>query len=294
LDEGGLAEVSDLEADLRSPGVWDGALAGIDLVLHLAAQTSARVADADPASDFDANVRPLLLLLEHCRREGPRLGVVFASAATVAGIPDRLPVDEDAPDRPLTAYDVHKQIAEIYLRCYAARGIVRGAALRLTNVYGPGPGSRHKDRGILNQAIRRALAGEALTVYRPADRVRDYLYVDDAALAFLAAAAHLPRLGDGHFLVGSGQGTSLRQAWDLAADAAARATGRRVAVLEVDPPEPQSPIEARHFVADVRRFGGLTGWSPRVSLAEGIERTVESGLETCAGPSGPRHGRTDR
>jgi nucleoside-diphosphate-sugar epimerase len=288
FEGGGLAEITDLEADVQAEDVWAAALAGVDLVLHLAAQTSSSVADADPASDLEANVRPLLRLLEHCRRGGLRPGVVFASAATVVGRCERLPVDESPPDDPLTAYDVHKLMAETYLRWYTRRGIVRGASLRLTNVYGPGPESRRPDRSILDRTIARALAGEALTVHRPTDRVRDYLYVDDAALGFLAAAANLTRLDGRHFVVGSGRGTTLREAWDLVAGTVARTTGRRVEVLETDPPFPPSPIEARHFVADPRRFSDLTGWRPRVALPEGIARAVESRRGAGEHPRGSR------
>ncbi len=275
----GLARIEDVAGDARDPEVWERALPGIDLVFHLAAQTSARVADDDPPLDFDRNVRPLLQLLEHCRHRGTRAGVVFASTTTIAGVPTQLPVDESQPDCPLTAYDVHKRMAELYLRWYALQGFVLGASLRLTTVYGPGPLSARADRGILNQMVRRALTGEPLTAYHPSDRLRDYVFVDDVAQAFLAAAGHLDHMAGDHFVIGSGVGTSLLEALELVAEQAARVTGRRVSVVEVDPPVSPSPIEARHFVADVRRFSALTSWRPSVKLSEGIERTVRAAAE---------------
>jgi nucleoside-diphosphate-sugar epimerase len=271
-----------VEADARDARVWGRALAGVDLVFHLAAQTSAAEADADPSADFDASVRPLEQMLEQCRRDGVRTGVVLASAATIAGLADRPASDEHVADQPLTAYDLHKQMAESYLSWYVRRGIVDGASLRLTNVYGPGPCSRRPDRGVLNRAIAIALEGQPITVFRPVDRLRDYLYVDDAARAFLAAAARLPQLGGGAFVVGSGRGTSLLQAWQTVAQSAGRATGRTVSVLETEPPVPPSPIEARSFVADPRRFAALTGWTPRVGLAEGVGRTVQACLAAAS------------
>jgi reductase EvaE/reductase VcaE len=81
-----------------------------------------------------------------------------------------------------------------------------------------------------------------------------------------------------------GEGTTLLRAMQVGADAAARATGRRVAVVEVDPPAPEAAIEGRHFIADVRQFSAHTGWRPQISLSEGIERAVKA----AAGSAGSR------
>jgi nucleoside-diphosphate-sugar epimerase len=141
-------------------------------------------------------------------------------------------------------------------------------------VYGPGPRSRSADRGVLNAMVRRALAGQALTIYGEGDFLRDYVYVEDVARAFLAAAAHIDRLGGGHFLIGSGRGHTFAEAVRTVADRAALRTGRPVAVDHVDPPRPLAPIERRNFVADTARFHGATGWSARVGLVDGIDRTI--------------------
>jgi nucleoside-diphosphate-sugar epimerase len=272
----GAAEIRDVAGDVCDPAVWEHNLAGVDYIFHFAAQTSTYAANADPVADQSANVLPMLHLLEACRRQGRRPTVCFAGTVTVAGIPARLPVDEGHPDHPLTIYDLHKLMAEQYLCWYAEQGIVRGVTLRLANVYGPGPRSSRADRGILNQMIRRALAGEALTVYGTGDRLRDYLYVEDAARAFLAAALHDETLHGKYFVIGSGQGYTIAEAMELVADRAAARTGIPVPVRHVVPPGDLSPIEQRHFVADSRRFLGATGWQPRFTLAQGIELTLEA------------------
>jgi nucleoside-diphosphate-sugar epimerase len=123
--------------------------------------------------------------------------------------------------------------------------------------------------------LRRALGGEPLTVYGDGGHLRDYLYVDDAARAFLAVAAVRQRLNGQHFVVGTGQGHTVREAIGLVAERVAARTGRRVTVRHVPTPAGLSPIEDRDFVADTRRFRELTGWQPRVSLSEGIDRTLD-------------------
>ena len=166
-------------------------------------------------------------------------------------------------------------MAEQYLKYYVRQGIVCGAVLRLANVYGPGPESCRADRGILNQMTRRALAGEPLTVYGRGSQLRDYVYIEDVIRAFLEATRMIDRLNSKHFVIGSGQGYTIAQAMNLVSERAALKTGSRVSVIHIDPPSPQSPIESRNFVADSSQYSQATGWQPRYSLAEGIDRTIE-------------------
>jgi nucleoside-diphosphate-sugar epimerase len=272
----GPAQIAELVGDISDPAVWQERLEGIDFIFHFAAQTSTYIADADPVADQNINVLPMLHLLEACRRRSSPPTVCFASTVTVAGIPERLPVDESHPDHPLTVYDLHKQMAEQYLRWYAEKGFVRGVTLRLSNVYGPGPRSGNADRGILNQMIRRALSGEPLTVYGAGDQIRDYVYAEDVARAFVAAARQAEELNGRYFVIGSGKGHTIAEAMGIIADCAEARTGKRVPVLHMDPPASLSAIEGRNFIADCGRFRQVTGWRPEYFLAEGISRTMEA------------------
>jgi len=274
----GAADIESATGDVRERATWECTLAGTDVVFHFAAQTSTYVANEDPRADLDSNVMPMLNLLETCRQHGWRPTVLFSSTATVAGIPACLPVDETHPDNPVTVYDLHKLMAEHYLKYYVNQGIVRGGILRLSNIYGPGPKSSRSDRGILNQMICRALAGEALTVYGQGDYLRDYLYVEDAAKAFLEAAERIEAVNGRHFVVGSGIGYTIAQALNLIAERVALKTGKQVTVTHIDPPAPQSPIESRNFVANSWRFHQATGWRPCHSFTEGVDRTIEAFL----------------
>ena len=279
----GQARVQDITGDLRNDAIWESALEDVDAVFHFAAQTSVSVAAKNPRTDFQANVMPMLHLLETCRLRQWRPDVLFSGTVTQAGIPGTIPVDETHPDHPVTAYDLHKQMAENYLKYYAGEGVVRGAVLRLANVYGPGPRSSSADRGILNQMIARALRGETLTIFGQGRQLRDYVYVEDVSRAFACAAGAMERLNGRHFVIGSGQGVAIADAVVLVAERVARRTGQKPEVVHVDPPEPPSPIDARNFIADSALFSGMTGWQPRVSLAEGIDRTIDSCLVEGSG-----------
>ncbi|UFS71043.1 NAD-dependent epimerase/dehydratase family protein [Geomonas sp. RF6] len=276
---GGKVAVVDVAGDVRDPRLWEGGcLEGVSTVFHLAAQTSSYAADADPVADHAANVLPMLHLLEQCRHAGSVPAVCFSSTVTIAGLPQLLPVNESHPDHPVTMYDLHKQMAEQYLSRYSELGAVHGVALRLPNVYGPGPRSSRSDRGILNQMIRRALAGEPLTVYGAGDQLRDYLYVEDVARALVAAALHAEALSGEHFVIGSGTGYTIAQALALVAERCRAKTGTSPEIRHIDPPQGLSPIEARNFVADYGRFWAATGWEPAVPLPDGIDRTLEAYL----------------
>jgi UDP-glucose 4-epimerase len=273
----GVARIEDFVGDVRERAVWERALKSVDIVFHFAAQTSVYVANKDARADLEANVVPMLHLLEVCRRNDLHPIVLFSGTVTEAGIPQRLPVDESHPDHPVTVYDLHKLMAENYLKYYVSQGLVRGATLRLANVFGPGPKSSSADRGVLNTMIRTALAGEAITVYGQGEQLRDYVYVEDVARAFVLAAASIARTDGLHFVIGSGEGHTIAEAMRIVSQRVAKKTGIEVPLVHVDPPQPQSPIEARNFVADTTLFSKSTGWHTRFLLAEGIDRTIEAG-----------------
>ncbi len=275
----GIANIMDIIGDIHAKEIWEQALEDIDIVYHFAAQTSVYVANENPLADLQSNVLPMLNLLESCRSKGMQPIIIFSGTVTEVGIPESLPVNETHGDYPVTVYDIHKLMAENYLKYYSQQGIVQGTILRLANVYGPGPKSSSTDRGIINTMLRKALAGEPLTVYGKGDYLRDYVYVEDVISAFLRAAMHIGQLNGKHFVIGSGEGHTIAQAINLVADRVALKTGKRVSVKHIEPPFVQSAIEERNFIADTRQFTLITGWQTHYSFIEGIDQTLEAALE---------------
>ncbi|TRZ50001.1 NAD-dependent epimerase/dehydratase family protein [bacterium] len=271
----GKFTLHDIEADVRERVVWESLLDDVDIVFHFAAQTSVYVAEQDPLADLAVNVMPMLHLLETCREKKLNPVVLFSGTVTEVGLTEHLPVNEDCSDRPVTVYDLHKWMAENYLKHYTCNGVTRGVILRLANVYGPGPKSSSADRGVLNMMIRKAILGQALTVYGEGKYLRDYVYVEDAALAFLNAVANIDSVSGKHFVIGSGEGHTILQAINLVAERVAKKTGNHVPVVNIEPPSLLSPIESRHFVADSHQYTKLTGWRAKWSLIEGIDATIQ-------------------
>lgn len=267
-----------VRGDPSEPATWQEALeAGVETVIHLAGRSSAQKAAQDPVADWHTNVVPFVRLLEACaaREEAPT--VLFAGTATVVGMTPPEPVDESFPENPVTVYDLHKLTNERYLRQYVRQGTVRGATLRLANVYGPGPSSSTNDRGILGLMVRRALEGKPLTVYGDGTFLRDYVYVDDVVRAFAAVATTPQATSKGDaYIVATGQGTALKDAFQSVASAVERETGQTTSVVHVAPPTPLDPIDTRDFIANPNRLTARTGWEPVVSFPDGVTRTVRA------------------
>jgi UDP-glucose 4-epimerase len=269
------ANVEDVTGDVTRRDDLERASAGVDLVFHLAGQTSVYAAERDPPHDFNANVRPLIALTELCLSQNPAPRILFAGTATQIGLTTSVPIEPARADAPATIYDLHKLMAEQYLEFFGRVRGLSGTTLRLCNVYGPGPPSGSSDRGVLNQMIRRAMNGEALTVYGDGNQIRDYVFVGDVARAFVAAASAPTTTAGRHFVIGTGRGHSIRDAVSRVAAIVGGRLGREIAVTTVMPPDALAAIENRSFVADPEPFEAATGFRPNVTLEEGIERTLE-------------------
>lgn len=271
-----LAGARDVTGDPRRAETWAGALLDAEIVFHLAGETSTYAALADPLSSVEANILPLVHLGQAFRKAGRAPVVVAASSCTLFGRPDRLPVSEDTPPRPLSHYDTHKLMAELQLAQDVREGFVRGCSLRLANVYGRGPASQGAaDRGILDRMVTKAMAGEAITLYGDGSPMRDYIHLEDVVRAFMAAALS-PAAWDGRaMMVASGVGHSLARAFGLVAERVALTTGRDpVPLVSVPWPAGAHAVEFRDFIGLPERLRAASGWTASISLADGIDRAI--------------------
>jgi UDP-glucose 4-epimerase len=264
------ARIDYIAADLRDPRAWSPLLDGADAVVHLSSRTDLRAAGADPRGDDDINVAPIRALAEAAAKGAAPAAIVFASTVTIVGAHPKLPVDEATSDAPGSVYDRHKQICETILREATERGALRACTLRLCNVYGYGGASINANRGILNIMINRAIAGEPLTLYGDGGYIRDFVHLEDVVEAFRLAIGR-PGLCDGtSYVIASGEGKTLAQAYDLIAQAALEYVGRRGEIRRIAEPADLHPIERRNFIGNSRLFQERAGWLPRFDLKAGI------------------------
>ncbi len=257
-------------ADLRDPQSWSELLRGADIVVHLSSRTDLRAAEADPADDEDINLRPLRALVEAAGAIDAAPIIVFASAATIVGPHPQMPVDDDTPDDPCSIYDRHKLAGEMILREATVGGVIRACSLRLSNVYGRGGASVNANRGILNIMMKRAIDDEPLTLYGNGAYLRDFIHIEDVVEAFLRAMTTPDICDGGHYVIASGRGHTLAEAYAMIAEVAMERLRRRVKIVRVPEPTDLHLIEKRDFIGDPHVFYARTGWRPRFDLRAGI------------------------
>ncbi|MBL8141375.1 MAG: NAD-dependent epimerase/dehydratase family protein [Acidobacteria bacterium] len=255
-------------ADVRQQSTMNYLVRGREVIFNLAGQVSHIDSMRDPFTDLEINCRSQLTILEACRRNNPAAKVVYAGTRQVYGKPDYLPVDERHLVRPTDVNGINKVAGEYYHLVYNNVFGVRGCSLRLTNIYGPRQLIRHNRQGFIGWFIRLVVEDREIEVFGDGSQVRDFVFVDDAADAFLRAGADDACNGE-VFNVGGDEPISHR---DLVTMLTGIAGTGRVTYREW-PPEKKA-IDIGSFYADSKRFSSLTGWKPRVSLREGFTRTI--------------------
>jgi UDP-glucose 4-epimerase len=255
-------------ADVRDETSMNALVQDREVIFNLAGQVSHIDSMRDPYTDLDINCRAQLSMLEACRRNNPSVRVVYAGTRQVYGRPDRLPVDETQLVRPADINGVNKAAGEYYHLLYNNVFGVRASSLRLTNVYGPRQLIKHNRQGFIGWFIRLAIEGREIQVFGDGSQLRDFVYVDDAAEAFLRAGA--TDACDGEvFNVGGDEPISHRDLVTLLLETAGSGT-----VRYVDWPPEKKRIDIGSFYSDSTKFRRAVGWVPSVNLREGLARTV--------------------
>jgi UDP-glucose 4-epimerase len=263
-----LGELTFFKGDIRDPAVVDEAIAGCDVIFHLAGKSGPVASNASPLEDLDVNSRGMLTLLESCRRVNAGVKIVFPSSRLVYGANAELPVTESAETAPLSIYGIHKRAAEEYLLLYQRLHGLRACILRITNPYGPFQRPEQNRYGIVNWFIHEAMHDRPLTVYGQGAQLRDYIHVDDVVEAMLMAGA-APEADGKIFNVGSGRGVSFLETAEHIIQAAGR--GR---VKHVEWPADAALVETGDFVADTSLIAETLGWKARIPLESGIEDVI--------------------
>ncbi len=237
-----------------------------ELVNHHAAQGNLRRSMTEPSFDASVNIVGSLILIELSLAYRIKRFVYISSGGAVYGEPQRLPVDEDHPIRPMSAYGVSKYSVEQYLEMFRSEQGLDYTILRYANVYGPRQDPRG-EAGVVAIFSRQMLAGERPTIFGDGTKTRDYVHVDDIVRANLLAMAQKRAIGRVYNL-GLGNEVSDRQIFELVRSSVG-------ATLEPIL-EAKRPGEIDRICLDASRAKAELGWEPTIALEEGITRTVES------------------
>jgi UDP-glucose 4-epimerase len=256
LDIRDAAALTDLVAERRP-----------ETIFHLAAQIDVRKSLEDPAFDAEINVGGTANVLEGARKAGTDRVVFVSTGGAIYGEGEgqQLPLPEQAPIAPLSAYGQSKFGAEGYLALYERLYGISTVALRLGNVYGPRQDPLG-EAGVIAIFCGVLRAGGRPTVFGDGAQTRDYIYVGDVVAAALAAATS--RLS-GPLNIGTGRETSVLELVD-----ALRAIGG----ADGFEPEfaPARPGEVQRISVDAGRAERELGWHAGTGLEDGLRRTLDS------------------
>jgi UDP-glucose 4-epimerase len=259
--------VRSVVGDLTDPALRDRAMTpDVTGVVHLAAITSVLRSAEQPAETFTLNVEVTQSLLELARQRGINKFILGSTNAVVGNV-GTATITEDIPLRPLTPYGATKAACEMLLSGYAGSYGLTTAALRFTNIYGPGMEAKDS---FVPRLMRAALAGTGVQVYGDGKQVRDLVHVYDIVAAITAAWL---RDFTGTAIVGGGRSVSVL---DLVA-AAREATGAEIPAEHIPAKNGEMPA----VIVDISRARAELGYEPSLSLADGL-RTVWADFTSAA------------
>lgn len=273
---GNLFNIADIEdrvkvnfSDVRDEHSLKYLVQGQHYLFNLAGQTSHLDSMQDPYNDLEINCRAQLSILEVCRKFNPEIKIVFASTRQIYGKPDYLPVDEKHLPRPVDVNGINKMAGELYHILYNNVYNIRTCALRLTNTYGPRMRVKDARQTFVGVWIRNLLEGKPLLVFGDGSQMRDFNYIDDVLDAMLAAAVDERAYGK-VFNLGSDEQISLL---DLA-KLLIKYNGGMGSYQVVAFPSNLKQIDIGNYYGDFSLIRETIGWQPRVSLEEGLARTL--------------------
>lgn len=238
-----------------------------DTVIHLAAQTIVGIANRNPISTFETNIRGTWALLEACRRSPQVKQIVIASSDKAYGDQAQLPYDENTPLQGRHPYDVSKSCADLIAHSYSSTYHLPVAITRCGNFYGGGDLNWNR---IVPGTVRSVLRGQPPVIRSDGNYVRDYFYVEDGAAAYMLLAE------------------SLASRPELRGEAFNFSNELQITVLEVVDQilvtmgsnlkpdvrnEANNEIRRQYLSADKARV--LLNWSPGYNLESGLKETIE-------------------
>ena len=238
---------------------------GMDVIVHLAANTGVAPSVEDPRADCLANVIGTFNYLEAARHAGVGRFVSASSGAAVGEVDP--PMHEEVSPHPVSPYGASKLAGEGYCSAYFQTFGVETVALRFGNVYGPLSG--HKNSAVA-RFIKRAAGGEVIEIYGDGTQTRDFIYIGDLVRA-VKLAATVSEVGGEVFQIATSSETTVLELIDKLLPVLAETGVKDVEVRKTDPR--QGDVQ-RNF-ADTSKAARMLGWKAEVGLDEGLRNTVE-------------------
>ncbi len=235
----------------------------IDVMCHHAAQMDVRKSVADPKFDASVNVLGFLNLMEAGRKHGLKKMIFASTGGAIYGEQDYFPADENHPTRPLSPYGITKLVTEKYLFFYKEVYGIEHVILRYANIYGPRQ-SPHGEAGVVAIFTNKMLSGGQPVINGDGKQTRDYVFVGDVVKANVLALTYK---GSTTFNIGTGIETDVNRLFHVLKEH----TGSSCTEEHV----PAKAGEQLRSVISSKKIHEELGWTPTVTIEEGLKRTVE-------------------
>ena len=259
-----MAKIQFMAGDLRDEACLAQAVAGVDIIFHLAAQVSVPKSMVDPLTTHAINATGTLKLLQAAQQAGVRR-LVNTSTCAVYGDEPTLPKMETMRPEPKSPYAVAKLAAEGYCQHFTTYHHLETVTLRYFNVYGPRQDPSSAYSGIISILIDRLANDQPVTIYGDGEQTRDFVYVGDVVMANLLAAEQTNAAGK-TFNIGTKQATSINQLYDLVSRLLDKPTKPTYG--------PAREGDIRHSWTDPQQAEQILGWRAETALIDGLREII--------------------
>ena len=265
IDPNPLQSVQLVVGDIMDASLAIQVAKGVDVIVHLAANTGVGPSVQDPRSDCMVNVVGTFNYLE-ASRYNKVSRFIFASSGAPAGEVEP-PIHEELAPHPVSPYGASKLAGEGYCSAYKRTFGVDTVCLRFGNVYGPG--SLHKS-SVVAKFIRQSLAGETLEIFGDGEQTRDFIFIDDLILAVLSASVK-NNIGGETFQIASSRETTVGEMAQHLVKILAEFSVQDIHLINTE----IRPGDVKRNFSDTGKAKERLGWTSKVGLESGLRKTVE-------------------
>ncbi|ABB15290.1 SDR family oxidoreductase [Carboxydothermus hydrogenoformans] len=267
--EENLSEVLDkitfIKGDVRDLDLIKGITKDVDYILHEAAMASVPASIDDPLKCHEVNVTGTINVLLSAKENGVKR-VVYAASSAVYGNNETLPKKEDMYPEPLSPYAVSKYAGELYLQVFARIYGIEAVGLRYFNVFGPKQDPNSQYAAVIPKFIDALLKGMPPTIYGDGMQTRDFIFIDDVVEANMLALTARGASGK-VFNIACGERISLNRLYKVI---------KEIIGVDIEPVYAEARVgDVRDSLADISLARNILGFEPKVSLEEGLKKTVE-------------------
>lgn len=261
-----LKKIELVEGDIRDPKVVRRAMAGVDAVFHFAAIRSVVKSVEDPFTAHAVNATGTLLLIEEAVNAHVR-HFIFTSTSAVYGSALARRQKEESILKPISPYGIAKLAAEGYVKYYHLEKKLPTTCVRIFNVYGPRQNPESRYSLAIPGLLSKILKNERPVIDGDGNQSRDFIYIGDVVSALFSILGNKKSYGQIYNL-GSGRTTSIQHLTERLL----KLSGSRLKPVY----GPRRPGDPELTCADISKIRKELGWKPRISLTEGLKKTVKS------------------